>query len=36
MEITRARPVFDLDTYKILTRFLNQPRGKYTVVELAA
>jgi DNA polymerase-3 subunit epsilon len=36
METTRARPVFDLDTYKILTRFLNQPRGKYTVVELAA
>ncbi len=26
----------DLDTYKILTRFFSQPRGRYTVVELAA
>ena len=36
METVRAQPAFDLDTYKILMRFLNQPRGKYTVVELAA
>ena len=36
MAVERAQPVFDADTYKILTRFLSQPRGKYTVVELAA
>jgi len=36
MEAARTQPAFDLDTYKILTRFLSQPRGKYTVVELAA
>jgi hypothetical protein len=28
--------VFDLDTYKILTRFFARPRGGYTVIELAA
>ena len=28
--------VFDLDTYKILTRFFARPRGDYTVIELAA
>jgi DNA polymerase-3 subunit epsilon len=36
METARTQPAFDLDTYKILMRFLSQPRGKYTVVELAA
>ena len=29
-------PVFDLDTYKILTRFFARPRGDYRVIELAA
>ncbi|MGH8633103.1 MAG: DNA polymerase III subunit epsilon, partial [Burkholderiales bacterium] len=32
----RLRPVFDLDTYKILKRFFTRPRGDYRVVELAA
>ena len=32
----RPPPVFDLDTYKILTRFFARPRGDYRVVELAA
>ena len=27
---------FDLDTYKILTRYFARPRGDYTVIELAA
>lgn len=36
LEEARARPVFDLDTYKILTRFFDRPRRDYTVVELAA
>lgn len=31
---TRQQPVFDLDTYKILTRFFSKPRGGYSVVEL--
>lgn len=35
LEETRAQPIFDLDTYKILTRFFSQPRGRYSVVELA-
>jgi len=29
-------PAFDLDTYKILTRFFTRPRGDYRVIELAA
>jgi DNA polymerase-3 subunit epsilon len=32
----RLRPLFDLDTYKILMRFFARPRGDYRVVELAA
>jgi DNA polymerase-3 subunit epsilon len=32
----RPRPVFDLDTYKILSRFFASPRRDYQVVELAA
>lgn len=32
----RPRPQFDLDTYKILTRFFTRPQGDYRVVELAA
>ena len=37
-ELQGGRPpaVFDLDTYKILTRFFARPRGDYTVIELAA
>jgi len=37
-ELQGGRPpaVFDLDTYKILTRFFARPRGGYTVIELAA
>jgi DNA polymerase-3 subunit epsilon len=37
-ELDGQRPpaVFDLDTYKILTRFFARPRGDYTVIELAA
>jgi DNA polymerase-3 subunit epsilon len=31
----RSPAVFDLDTYKILTRFFARPRGDYTVIELA-
>jgi hypothetical protein len=31
---TRQQPVFDLDTYKILTRFFSKPRSSYSVVEL--
>jgi DNA polymerase-3 subunit epsilon len=31
-----ARPVFDLDTYRILTRFLARPHGGSKVIELAA
>jgi hypothetical protein len=31
---TRQQPVFDLDTYKILTRFFSKPRGGYSVIEL--
>ena len=30
------RPTFDLDTYKILTRFLAKPHGGSRVIELAA
>jgi DNA polymerase-3 subunit epsilon len=30
------RPVFDLDTYKILTRFLARPQSSSRVIELAA
>jgi DNA polymerase-3 subunit epsilon len=30
------RPVFDLDTYRILTRFLANPHGGSQVIELAA
>ncbi len=36
LEEARARPVFDLDIYRILTRFFDRPRRNYTVVELAA
>jgi hypothetical protein len=32
----RAPPVFDLDTYKILSRFFSSSRRDYQVVELAA
>ena len=32
----RPRPVFDLDTYKILTRFFGSHRRDYEIVELAA
>ena len=32
----RPRPVFDLDTYKILSRFFTSSRTDYQVVELAA
>ena len=32
----RAQPVFDLDTYKILSRFFGSSRRDYQVVELAA
>jgi DNA polymerase-3 subunit epsilon len=37
-ELQGERPpaVFDLDTYKILTRFFARPRGDYKVIELAA
>jgi DNA polymerase-3 subunit epsilon len=37
-ELQGERPaaVFDLDTYKILTRYFTRPRGDYTVIELAA
>ncbi|MBI2295610.1 MAG: hypothetical protein HYU76_06170 [Betaproteobacteria bacterium] len=31
----RLQPVFDLDTYRILSRFLSSSRQNYTVVELA-
>jgi hypothetical protein len=30
------RPAFDLDTYKILTRFLAKPHGGSQVIQLAA
>ena len=33
---TRPQPVFDLDTYKILSRFFASARKNYRVVELAA
>jgi DNA polymerase-3 subunit epsilon len=33
---SRAAPVFDLDTYRILTRFLQRPRRGCAIVELAA
>jgi DNA polymerase-3 subunit epsilon len=36
LEGYRPPAVFDLDTYKILTRFFARPRGDYTVIELAA
>jgi DNA polymerase-3 subunit epsilon len=32
----RRRPAFDLDTYKILSRFFGSTRRDYNVVELAA
>lgn len=32
----RLTGAFDLDTYKILTRYFARPRGDYTVIELAA
>jgi DNA polymerase-3 subunit epsilon len=32
---SRARPVFDLDTYNILSRFFNSARRDYEVVEVA-
>jgi len=37
-ELQGERPpaVFDLDTYKILTRFFARPSGDYKVIELAA
>lgn len=37
-ELAEARrsPLFDLDTYKILTRFLSRRRGNFTIVDLAA
>jgi len=33
---TRPNPVFDLDTYKILSRFFERPRRDCEIVELAA
>ena len=36
MQEARWQSTFDLDTYKILNRFLSQPRNRYCVVELAA
>lgn len=36
MQEAQSQPIFDLDTYKILNRFLSQPRNRYAVVELAA
>lgn len=35
-ELEERRPVFDPDTYRILTRFFKKPRRSYAVVELAA
>lgn len=37
-ELNGVRPpaAFDLDTYKILTRYFARPRGDYSVIELAA
>jgi len=37
-ELTASRraPVFDLDTYRILTRFLDKPHRGCRIVELAA
>ena len=32
----RPQPVFDLDTYRILSRFLGSARRDYEVVNLAA
>ena len=34
LQESRPRPVFDLDTYKILTRFFAKPRGACHVVDL--
>jgi hypothetical protein len=31
-----ARPVFDLDTYRILARYFDQPHHHRQVVEIAA
>jgi DNA polymerase-3 subunit epsilon len=36
LEGLRPPAAFDLDTYKILTRYFARPRGDYTVIELAA
>jgi DNA polymerase-3 subunit epsilon len=36
LEQDRPRPVFDLDTYRILTRFFSSDRRDYQVVDLAA
>ena len=36
LEETRPQPVFDVDTYKILSRFFASARRNYRVVELAA
>jgi DNA polymerase-3 subunit epsilon len=33
---SRPQPVFDLDTYKILSRYFASPRRNYEVIELAA
>jgi DNA polymerase-3 subunit epsilon len=36
LDTLAARPSFDLDTYKILRRFLRQRSARYSLVELAA
>ena len=36
LETGRSPAAFDLDTYKILTRFLARPRGDYRIIELTA
>jgi DNA polymerase-3 subunit epsilon len=35
-ELEEREPVFDLDTYRILTRFLRRPRRASSIVDLAA
>ena len=36
LQESRPQPVFDLDTYKILTRFFKKPHRACSIVELAA
>lgn len=36
LDTTREAPVFDVDTYKILKRYIAKPRGGVTIVRLAA